>query len=130
MPYVRLPGMIKTSITCARSLRKNQTEAEARLWKALRNRQIHGHKFVRQFPINQYIVDFCCRKAQLVVEVDGGQHNTQLAYDEERTVQIELNGYVVVRFWNNEVLSNLPGVLEQIAIQLNVHSVGTEKPSP
>lgn len=98
----------------ARQLRQNQTEAEKQLWSHLRARQLLGIKFVRQYPIGGYVADFACRSLKLVIELDGGQHADNAA-DEARTREIERCGYRVIRFWNNEVLANLPGVLEVIA---------------
>jgi very-short-patch-repair endonuclease len=103
----------------ARRLRRGSTEAEARLWFRLRCRQIEGVKFVRQFPIGPYIVDFCCRSAKLVVEVDGGQHADD-PRDLVRTDRIGSYGYVILRFWNNDVLANTDGVLETIADMLRI----------
>jgi very-short-patch-repair endonuclease len=71
-------------------------------------------KFRRQYPIGPYIADFCCTKERLIVEVDGGHHDEQLARDEERTAYLEREGYRVLRFWNNEVMSKLEGVFERI----------------
>lgn len=101
----------------ARKLRRDQTDAEKLLWSKLRNRQLEDAKFVRQFPIGPYVADFACRSLRLVVELDGGQHAESLA-DAERTRVIESMGYRVIRFWNNDVLSNIEGVLEVIAREL------------
>ena len=98
----------------ARELRKNLTDAEDELWKHLRNRQISGNKFRRQQPIGKYIVDFVCLEKKLIVEVDGGQHNEQVSYDNERTAWLESQGYRVLRFWNNEVLENVEIVSDSI----------------
>ena len=94
----------------ARKLRANQTDAETRLWHRIRNRQISGFKFVRQEPIGRYICDFVCREQRLVVEVDGGQH-LESKRDEVRDGYLAEQGYRVMRFWNNDVLSNIDGVL-------------------
>ena len=106
-------------IVNARRLRRESTEAEARLWSHLRARQIENAKFVRQFPIGPYIVDFCCRAAKLVIEVDGGQHADD-PRDLIRSDWIMAQGYVVIRFWNNDVLANTGGVLEAIAGMLRI----------
>jgi len=98
----------------ARVLRKEQTEAEKRLWKALRDRGLEGLKFKRQVPIGSFIADFCCRERRLIVELDGGQHAEQVAYDSWRTGLLEKRDYRVIRFWNEEVMTNLDGVLEAI----------------
>ncbi len=102
----------------ARTLRRNATEVEARLWQRLRARQIEGAKFVRQFAIGSYVADFACRSARLVIELDGGQHGERTEEDAERTRVIEAHGYTVVRFWNNDVVENIAGVLEAIRAEL------------
>jgi very-short-patch-repair endonuclease len=98
--------------TFARNLRATPTDAEMRLWSRLRLRQLHGFRFRRQHPIGIYIVDFFCAEAKLIIEVDGGQHADD---SDKRTAWLEGRGYRVVRFWNNEVLSNIDGVLLTIA---------------
>jgi very-short-patch-repair endonuclease len=98
--------------TAARRLRKNPTEAEKRLWSRLRGKQLGGFRFRRQSPIGPYVVDFVCPAAKLVVEVDGGQHSETA--DAERAGWLESNGYRVIRFWNNDVLENMDGVIEEI----------------
>lgn len=97
----------------ARRLRRDRTEAEDRLWYRLRNRQIDDTKFVFQFPIGPHVADFACRSARLVIELDSGQHAASTT-DQARTQLIEAHGYTVLRFWNNDVLSNTEGVLEEI----------------
>ena len=96
----------------ARRLRENQTDVENKLWSQLRGRQLSGVKFRRQHPIGPFIVDFCCVERGLVVELDGGQHAELNVGDEQRTKILERFGYRVLRFWNNEVLSNADGVLQ------------------
>jgi very-short-patch-repair endonuclease len=93
----------------SRELRANSTDAETKLWNALRNRQIAGFKFVRQEPIGRYICDFVCRAKMLVVEADGGQH-LESKRDEVRDRYLREQGYRVLRFWNNDVLTNIEGV--------------------
>ena len=102
----------------ARRLRENPTEAEKRLWDALRHRQIDSHRFRRQHPLGAYVVDFVCLAEKLVVEVDGGQHAVDQERDEARTIWLQSRGYRVLRFWNNEVLENTEGVAEAIRIAL------------
>ncbi len=104
------------STSRARELRRNQTRAEAKLWSALRNRQLSGLKFRRQVPLGPYVVDFFCLSASVVVEVDGGQHGSPegRSQDTGRTHWLEAEGYRVLRFWNNEVSDNLEGVLAVI----------------
>lgn len=94
----------------AKELRNNPTEAERILWQHLRLRQFGGYKFRRQQPLGNYIVDFVCLGKRLVVEVDGGQHNSQHSYDERHDAWLEQQGFRVLRFWNNEVLQNVEGV--------------------
>ena len=111
-------GPDRKMIRIARKLRVNQTDAETVLWNRIRNRQIDGHKFVRQKPIGGYICDFVCRERFLVVEVDGGQHNESAA-DKIRDRRLAEDGYRVLRFWNNDVLGNLEGVLATIQTELS-----------
>ncbi|MEL7689645.1 endonuclease domain-containing protein [Citromicrobium bathyomarinum] len=96
----------------ARALRKDSTDAEARLWSRLRNRQFRNLKFRRQVPLGRFIVDFYCHELQLIIEVDGGQHSEE--GDQSRTEWLESEGYRIVRFWNNELLENLDGVLVEL----------------
>jgi very-short-patch-repair endonuclease len=99
----------------ARRLRREMTDAERRLWLQLRNRQLAGAKFRRQFPVAGFIVDFCCPERRLVIKVDGGQHAEQRAADGRRTALLARHGYRVLRFWDGEVLTNVEGVLAKIA---------------
>lgn len=103
----------------ARSLRKRSTDAEQKLWLNLRNRQLDGHKFRRQHPIGNYIADFVCIEAGLIIEADGGQHAEQQAYDAEGTLHLEQAGYRVLRFWNNQILESFADVLTAIHNALN-----------
>jgi len=100
----------------ARRLRMNTTAAEARLWRQLRLFETRGTHFRRQVPIGNYVVDFACMAARLVIEVDGSQHgeDTGLSRDAERTRWLEAEGYRVLRFWNNEISQNCAGVLDVI----------------
>src|SRR5439155_16708519 len=91
-------GPKRKTIRIARRLRVNQTDAETVLWNRIRNRQIDGHKFVRQEPIANYICDFVCREGLLIVEVDGGQHSDSAA-DRTRDSRLAEDGYRVLRFW-------------------------------
>ena len=116
--------MVRLSITRARLMRREPTEAERRLWSKLRNYGL-GVRFVRQRPIGPYIADFACRAAKLVVELDGGQHGTE--YDKRRDAYLASTGYRVLRFWNPEVLANTEGVLETIRLALMEQGVN---PSP
>jgi very-short-patch-repair endonuclease len=104
----------------ARTLRRAMTEPEWRLWMRLRNRAFGGAKFVRQFPIGPYVVDFCCREAGLIVEIDGWTHGTKtaIAADARRDAWLGAAGYRVARFSNDDVMRNLDGVLETILLTL------------
>ena len=98
----------------AKTLRKRLTDAEQLLWKHLRAKQIEGLKFRRQEPIGNYIVDFVCYERGIIIEVDGGQHAIEKEKDEERDNWLKREGFKVLRFWNNEVLTNSKGVLDVI----------------
>ena len=105
----------------AKQLRTDQTEAEQRLWGYLRAKRLQGWKFNRQVPVGNYIVDFICDEARLVIEVDGVTHSDdhQIKYDEKRTRYLESLGYRVFRCYNTDVYQNLDGVLEGILIALS-----------
>ncbi len=98
----------------ARRLRRDQSEAERRLWARLRARHLCGAKFRRQHPIGRFIADFCCVERPLVVELDGGQHALQAEADQRRSAFLARRGYRVLRFWDNEVMENMEAVLQQI----------------
>jgi very-short-patch-repair endonuclease len=114
----------------AKRLRRNQTDAERVLWFQLRGRRLQGLKFKRQVPIDRYIADFCCADARLIVELDGGQHATRISEDANRTKILEAMGYLVLRFWNNDVLQNIDGVLEEILNTLKQHRSEPPHPDP
>ncbi|MFC5756590.1 endonuclease domain-containing protein, partial [Rhizobium sp. GCM10022189] len=101
----------------ARSLRRNETEEEYRLWSDLRARRLNGYKFTRQVPLGPFIVDFLCRDARLIVEIDGFQHAESLS-DQHRTEWLNANGYSVLRFWNQETARERRSVLETILAAL------------
>jgi len=92
------------------------TDAEQCLWQCLRGKQLDGFRFRKQHPIAHFVLDFYCPAVKLAIEIDGGQHNTapERASDEERTRYLKARGIRVLRFWNHEVLQDLPGVSEQI----------------
>ena len=117
----------------AKSLRANMTEAERRLWYHLRAHRFAGMKFRRQTLVGSYIVDFASLQKNLIIEVDGGQHADSES-DERRTRWLEDQGFRILRFWNNEVLSNTSGVLEAIMIAATNPSPGASlrdaPPSP
>jgi very-short-patch-repair endonuclease len=118
----------------ARSLRAQMTDAERKLWFALKGRRFDAFKFRRQVPIGLYIADFLCYESRLVVEVDGGQH-AESARDVARDAWLARNAFRVVRYWNNDVLQNLEGVLTDLAAVLNTtphpsSSLRSTPPSP
>ena len=94
------------------------TDAERKLWYHVRGARLQGFTFRRQVPLGKYVVDFLCERQRLVVELDGGQHADRLEHDESRTQWLGAQGYSVVRFWNNDVLANIEGVLEVISREL------------
>ena len=102
----------------ARQLRARQTDAERKLWFLLRDRRLNGAKFRQQVPIGKYIADFVCQEAKLIVELDGGQHADQVAYDTARTEWLTGVGYRVLRIWNNDLTENEEGVLTAIYNEL------------
>lgn len=102
----------------AKSLRGHMSDAEQRLWQALRGRQLGGYKFRRQQPLGDYIVDFVCTRPKLVVEADGGQHAMQVEYDRTRSRYLQAQGFTVLRFWNHDILQQTENVLEQILVTL------------
>lgn len=108
-------------LRCAREARADMTEAEDRLWTALRNRRLNGWKFKRQLPIGKFRPDFVCAVMRLIVEVDGSQHADNASRDIRRTQILERDGYRVIRFWNNEVLGQLDLVLDAILAALSPH---------
>ena len=97
----------------APELRNGMTDAERRLWAGLRAEQL-GVKFRRQHPLGPYVLDFACLDPKLAIEIDGSQHLDQAKYDTERDTWLIAQGYVVLRFWANETLSNTAGVLSRI----------------
>jgi len=107
------------ALSKARAMRAGMTDAERRLWQAIRQRHLLGRRFRRQHVLGPYIVDFICLEANLIIEVDGGQHADRADSDDRRTRWLEQKGYRVLRFWNNEVLTELEAVLEDIAKALD-----------
>ena len=108
----------------SRELRNNATDAERKLWPHLSARRLRGVRFNRQFPVGQFICDFVSREKRLAIEIDGGHHATNVEYDSRRTRFLNSQGYVVLRFWNKDVIDNLDGVLMMIGEALD------NRPSP
>ncbi|MDD4928069.1 MAG: endonuclease domain-containing protein [Gallionella sp.] len=115
-------------MSAARELRKSMTDAERKLWRGLRLRQMNGHKFRRQFPLGCYIVDFVCLEARLIVEVDGGQHADEEYGDVKRDAWLTAQNFRVLRYWNNQVLNEVDEVLADILRALT--SAPPSLPSP
>ncbi len=115
------------STNIARQLRRDLTDAERKFWYHVRGRRLDGWKFRRQVPVSGYVVDFLCPDAHLIVELDGGQHTVQVAADARHTKVLEAAGYLVLRFWNNDVFENIDGVLEEIVATLRPNA---PHPSP
>lgn len=110
---------MKNGLTAiAKRLRRDSTDVERILWWHLRAGRLHGLKFKRQQPIGPYIVDFVCFGQNLIIELDGGQHADAVEKDAARTRWLESQGFTVLRFWNNDVLNNVEGVLVRIMAAL------------
>jgi len=97
-----------------RQMRRTPSEAERLMWNALRGRRLDGFKFRRQVWIGAYIADFLCTEVRLVIELDGSQHGEALEYDAHRDKELAKAGFRTLRFWNNDVMTNLEGVLDSI----------------
>ena len=121
MPHAQVPAKQRSN---ARRMRKSMTEAELKLWNALRAHRLDGLGFRRQMPIAGYIVDFACPAMKLVVELDGSQHAEGFAVrrDQVRTARLEADGWTVLRFWNDDVLKSIDDVCRHI---LKVAGVNT-----
>ena len=127
-----MTGYTGETLMQAQRLRRETTDAERKLWRALRNRQLDGAKFRRQQPIGPFIADFVCQERRLIIEADGGQHSESLN-DARRTAFLESKGYRVLRFWNNDILRNVDGVAQIIATVLSTPhpaQAAPESPSP
>ena len=105
---------VRRIVAAARKLRRSTTDVERKLWHRIRDKQIEGFRFRRQRPVGRFIVDFICLDARLIVELDDGQHAENVAHDKKRSAFLESLGYRVLRFWNNEVIENMDGVLERL----------------
>ena len=113
-----------------RILRNQPTDAEHRLWQYLRRRQLDGCGFRRQHPFGDYILDFACLERKVVVELDGSQHVDNACYDAQRTATLEQAGFVVLRFWNNDVFGNIEGVVDVILAALADRQATPSPPNP
>ena len=109
----------------AGELRKELTPAERKLWSRIRNDQLNGINFRRQHAIGKYIPDFCAVQEKLIIELDGSQHLDQQEYDAERTKYLEEQGYKVIRFWNNQIMNDMNGVI--LAITFAIEEIKTGK---
>lgn len=120
MKLTQLPAYPRRTKPFARTLRKNMTPAEQKLWAHIRCRQIGGHRFRRQLPVGPFIIDFASLQTGLAIEIDGGHHygQKQRQADRRRTRYLESLGFTVIRFNNHEVLTNIDGVVECIARKL------------
>lgn len=112
-----------------RQLRRQLTPQERRLWYLLRDRRFAHFKFRRQHPVGPYILDFACCHVHLAIELDGGQHDERAGYDARRTAWLRLQGWRVLRFWNNELMENEEAVLAKI-LEALVSSAPSPRPSP
>ena len=114
----------------AKALRKRLTDAERLLWRHLRNRELGGWKFKRQYPVGPFIVDFICVEKNVVIEVDGGQHAENEDQDIQRSAYLNKMGYRILRFWNNQVLEETESVLEAIFAILAAVKQNSPSPQP
>src|SRR6185503_11926339 len=122
-------GVVRRTISPhAARLRREMTDAEQALWSRVRDRRLEGFKFRSQWSLGPFVADFCCLQAKLVIEADGGQHSK--TRDAGRTAWLKRNGFRVLRFWNNDVLTNMDGVLEVILTALKERTETEEDPHP
>ena len=132
------PARGRGPLARARELRANMTDAEAKLWDALRRKKINGLRFRRQYSLGPYFADFICLPARLIVEVDGSQHadEEQAAHDARRTAWLASQNFRVMRFWNLDVLKNLDSVVDAIEAAVrgtpppNVRAQGAQTSAP
>jgi very-short-patch-repair endonuclease len=125
----KTPRAVDHRVPRARSLRRDATETEKKLWQHLRQPPFKQHHFRRQATIGSYFADFASHQLRTVIEVDGGQH-LDSAPDERRTAYLASEGYRVLRFWNNDVLANVSGVLSAIDSAIRADRPPTPDPSP
>jgi very-short-patch-repair endonuclease len=120
-------GYSRKTLTQAKSLRHNMTEAETKLWHHLRAKRLNGYKFRKQQPIGPYIADFLCAEQKIIIEADGS-HHADNAHDQQRDSWLMDRGYRVLRFWNNDILLNIDQVKEAIYAALIDPSPNPPKP--
>jgi very-short-patch-repair endonuclease len=123
-----MPRPIDRRVSRARKLRKTPTDTEHKLWQRLRQPPFDAIHFRRQATIGPYFADFACHAQRLVIEVDGSQH-AESKSDTSRTAYLNAQGYRVLRFWNNDVLENIEGVLDAIIDATRI-TPPTPVPSP
>lgn len=111
LPHSKVPPHLRRN---ARRMRHDMTEAELKLWNELRVHRLMGLGFRRQMPIGRYIADFACPEHEIIIEVDGSQHAEEIASDHARTRYLEQQGWQVVRFWNDDVLTDIDNVCTHI----------------
>jgi very-short-patch-repair endonuclease len=127
MPHDPVPRRQRDN---AKAMRSEMTEAELKLWNALRGNRLMGLKFRRQVPIGPYIVDFACPSKRLIVEADGSQHADNMDYDAKRTAFLEQSGWTVLRFWNDDVLKDTDGVCQHIVTVSGLAAPENAMPAP
>ncbi|HXI86831.1 MAG TPA: DUF559 domain-containing protein [Parvularculaceae bacterium] len=125
---------MKPTVEKARTLRRNQTNAETIFWRRVRNRGLGALKFKRQVPIGPYVADFMIDEARLIIELDGDQHGIDKgrAHDAARDAYLRREGYEVLRIWNREVYDRIVDVLDHVlyVAQMRIADIESEKPSP
>ena len=109
----------------AKSMRREPTDAEHRLWQILRAKRLSGFKFRRQVPIDSFIADFVCLQNRLIVEADGGQHGNEA--DARRDAYLKAQGFRILRFWNNDIFNNEEGVLTTIVAALEASDAASSR---
>ena len=124
--------MQSKNIQQCRNLRKNQTDAEKKLWSIVRNRQLSGVKFRRQFSVGRYILDFYCPEYRIGIEADGGQHyeNGGRTRDELRTNELNNLGVEIIRFSDHDILKNIDAVFEVIQKAIEMRKVNSPHLNP
>lgn len=127
MPHDLVPRRQRDN---AKAMRGEMTEAELKLWNALRGNRLMGLKFRRQTPIGPYIVDFACPSKRIIVEADGSQHADDMDYDAERTAFLAQSGWTVLRFWNGDVLKDIDGVCRHIITAAGLAAPANAMPTP